>query len=263
MCAWFKLLPDPEQLTQAPFTRIIEKIQRRAGNNGKERTSPEKEFFVPEYKTPDKQNYIKTLQEQILHNNSKNSEEKLSRRAPWISNDFSPFPNRQTTPKDIRRQREKSKMILLKKDLDQQLFEKSIRNDQKNKIEHQRIKSILDNDIQEFHDFEKFKYDKEKSERIILSEAWGQALSSRHKTLNRVLHDRSDSPDREWKKSEDNVMKKVQEGNETSGKLRKNILDKRIEQILSEARRSHHEKNFSSQFKSTNQIIKGGRKHFN
>jgi hypothetical protein len=259
MCAWFKLLPDSQQIAQVPFVKTLEKIQRRVENQGKIRISPEKEFFVPEYKSPDKKKYLQDLQEQIKEAKTKNSEEKVSRRAPWISNNFSPFPNRQTTPKDERRLREKSKMNLFKQHLDKQLVEKSVLDDRKKLQEHQRVRSIIEQDVSDFHDFEKKRMEKEKSERVTLTESWGLVLTSKQKSLNQILGERSLSPQR-GRNFFDEGKSRRENGEENSKKI---ILDQRIENILNTVRKGYHQKNFSSQFKSTNQIIKGGRKHFN
>lgn len=255
MCAWFKLYPVPEQLNDRPFKQVLNKIEKRLNS---EKPSPvpikNSEFFVPDYKPPDKTEYIETLKSQIQQKHKKTSEEMSQRYGQWISSDYSPYPNRVKTPITLKREREKLKMSEFRKALDTQLLEKTTQVHQKRQNDQFKSQNIIKADLEQYHKFEQKKKDKEDSEKYILTNSWAQATNKSIKMSPNPSISASLSPNNNNSKSFYPISSVLDN--------KKQALDKKIEAILEIARQSRQVSTHDMKFKSTNQIIKGGRKHF-
>lgn len=255
MCAWFKLYPSPDQLQEKSFRHVLEKIERRYVS---ERPTPQPpqdhEFFTPNYKAPDQSQYILTLKSQIQQKHQKNTEEWLQRHHQWISTDYSPYPNRITTPKSLKRQREKVKMLEFRKALDSQLLEKSAEIEKTRKQDQIKSQNLVKADIEEFHQYNIKKKSKEELDKSILTNSWGLASKNSidFNTVSQVSP--VNSPKNTNAKYNYHINPKLNP--------QKQAINKKIEAILELARNSHQLSNQITQFKSTNQIIKGGKKHF-
>ena len=255
MCAWFKLYPSPDQLHEKPFRHVLEKIDKRLVS---ERPIPQplqdQEFFTPNYKPPDRSQYILTIKSQIQQKHQKNTEELLQRHHQWISTEYSPYPNRMTTSKSLKRQRERAKMLEFRKVLDSQLLEKSAEIEKARKQDQAKSQNLVKADLDEFHQYKNKKKAKEELDKSILTNSWAQA-SKNSIDFNSVYQGSpGNSPKNEKFKGNYHVNPNLN--------TQKHAISKKIEAILELARNSRQVSAQITQYKSTNQIIKGGKKHF-
>lgn len=255
MCAWFKLYPLPEQLNDRPFKQVLNKIEKRLNS---EKPSPvpvnNSEFFVSDYKPPDKSEYLETLKSQIQQKHKKTSEETLQRYGQWISADYSPYPNRMKTPVTLKREREKLRMSEFRKGLDTQLLEKSSLLQQKLQSDQFKSQDIVKADLEQYHKYEQKKKAKQDSEKKILTNSWALATNKSIKLSQDHSISPSISPTNNNSKSFYPISSVFDN--------KKQVFNKKIESILEIARQSRQISMQETKFKSTNQIIQGGRKHF-
>lgn len=275
-------LPSKVQLKQEPYKRVLNDIQQSL-EEFKEPTVKVHEFFTPEYKKPNKFLYAEELRKQIELNKIKaQKEKKIDNGYPKDNEEFSGYPNRIQTPKSLRRAAEQEKMKILKNDLKDQIEQRKLAKQVQSSLELQKVKKILNTDIEKFEDSKSTKFLQKESEKNILTQSWSKAIKSKNMgsnifnpviepikskdfELNRRLdYEKSGSYANFKKDLNDNYKEaldwKKKDEDEKSKEL---FFEEKIKKIIEDVKRTKclERKNHSKKIPKVG-IILGGRKHY-